>query len=81
MHLFRRQLAALAFAALCLTLATPSFAQAPHPFEFGMQTPGSPVAQDIEWLHNLVLVIITVTLILLGFRLIGRDFMLRRTVA
>jgi len=30
---------------------------------------------------GLVLVVITVTLILLGFRLMGRDFMLRRTVA
>ena len=29
---------------------------------------------------GLVLVVITVTLILLGFRLMGRDFMLRRTV-
>jgi iron(III) transport system permease protein len=30
---------------------------------------------------GLVLVVITVALILLGFRLMGRDFMLRRTVA
>ena len=30
---------------------------------------------------GLILVIITVTLILLGFRLMGRDFMLRRTAA
>jgi iron(III) transport system permease protein len=30
---------------------------------------------------GLVLVVITVALILVGFRLMGRDFMLRRTVA
>jgi hypothetical protein len=30
---------------------------------------------------GLVLVVITVVLILIGFRLLGRDFMLRRTAA
>ena len=32
-------------------------------------------------LTSMILVVITVALILVGFRLLGRDFMLRRTAA
>src|SRR5580692_115276 len=34
--------------------------QVPHDWQLGLQAPGSPVAVEIEWLHDIVLVIITV---------------------
>ncbi len=37
-----------------------AMAQMPHSWQFGMQTPGSPVEERIHSLHNLVMVIITV---------------------
>jgi cytochrome c oxidase subunit II len=76
MHFLRRHFVTFALAGIvCLSLVGPSFAQAPivrapHPYEFGMQTPGSPVAQDIEWLHNLVLVIITLITLFVGVLLV-----------
>ena len=34
--------------------------QVPHDWQLGLQAPGSPVAVEIEWLHDIVLVIITI---------------------
>ena len=48
----------------------PAFAQAPHPWEMGMQPAFSPVKEDIIWLHNLVLIIITLITLLVGALLI-----------
>jgi cytochrome c oxidase subunit 2 len=45
--------------ALAVT-AWPAAADQPRPWQIGMQPAASPVQADIEWLHNLVLVIITV---------------------
>ena len=60
MQFFRRHFITLALAtAVSLSFAGQSLAQMPHPWQIGMQPPGSPVAADIQWLHNLVLVIVT----------------------
>jgi len=40
-------------------LPVTAFAQIPRPWEMGMQPPGSPVALQIDKLHDLVLIIIT----------------------
>jgi cytochrome c oxidase subunit 2 len=37
-----------------------ALAQVPHDWQLGLQAPGSPVAVEIDWLHNIVLVIIAV---------------------
>ena len=37
-----------------------ALAQVPHNWQLGLQTAASPVAEEIEWLHNIVLVLITV---------------------
>jgi cytochrome c oxidase subunit 2 len=49
---------------------TPAHAQAPRPWEMGMQPGFSPVKQDIIALHNLVLTIITLITVLVGALLI-----------
>ena len=66
------------FAALTLMLMAPlvmpggggAFAQAPKPWEMGMQAAFSPIKQKIIDLHDLVLVIITVTTIFVGILLV-----------
>jgi cytochrome c oxidase subunit II len=55
---FIRRLLALGLAAVFAPVT--AFAQVPRPWEMGMQPPGSPVAVQIDRLHDLVLVIITV---------------------
>ena len=61
MHLFRRLGAALALmAGGAAGGAGQALAQAPRPWQIGMQTPASPVARDILALHSMVLWIITV---------------------
>ena len=60
MQLLRRPVAALTLAALgVLALAGPALADYPRPWQMGMQTPASPVAVQVEWLHDMVLFIIT----------------------
>ncbi len=61
MQLFRRLVAAVFLAVTlgALALAEPALADFPRTWQMGMQTPASPVAEQIVWLHNLVLVIIT----------------------
>jgi cytochrome c oxidase subunit 2 len=63
MHLPKRLSAALFFAMLSSLMglvSVPAQAQAPRPWEMGMQPAFSPMKQGIIDLHNLVLVIITV---------------------
>jgi cytochrome c oxidase subunit II len=62
------RLLALGLVLLALALCIdPAFATEPHPWEMGMQPPGSPVKHRIHDLHNLLLVIITViSLFVLG---------------
>jgi cytochrome c oxidase subunit 2 len=67
MQLLRRPVAALTFAVLgVLALAGPALADFPRPWQMGMQTPASPVAVQIEWLHNMVLIIITAICLFVG---------------
>jgi cytochrome c oxidase subunit 2 len=71
MQLLRRPVAALTLAALggvalAGFLAGPALADAPRPWQMGMQVPASPVAEQIDWLHNLVLFIITVICLFVG---------------
>jgi len=62
------RLLALGLVLLALALCMdPAFATEPHPWEMGMQPPGSPVKHRIHDLHNLLLVIITlISLFVLG---------------
>jgi len=61
MNFFRRLAAATAsFATGALAFAGNVHAQVPRPWQMWSQTPGSPVAEQIESLHLLVMVIITV---------------------
>ena len=63
MQLLRRLVAAVSLASLAvafLALFDPALADVPRNWQMGMQAPASPVATQIESLHNLVLVIITV---------------------
>jgi cytochrome c oxidase subunit 2 len=63
MQLIRRVFATLSLAAVTAGgFAAQAFAQvqAPHPWQMGMQTPGSPVEERVHSLHNLVMVIITI---------------------
>ena len=61
MHFLRRLFATvIAVAGVALGYVAPALAQVPRNWELGMQTPGSPVAAEIDWLHDIVLVIITV---------------------
>ncbi len=46
--------AVFSFAAVALT-STAAFAQQPHPWQFGLQAPATPVAEDLQFLHNIVL--------------------------
>ncbi len=60
-----------AMLAAAMTLAgAPAFAQAPVPWEMGMQKGFSPVKNEIIWLNDLVLVIITLITLLVGGLLI-----------
>jgi cytochrome c oxidase subunit 2 len=65
MHNLRRLLASytlrggIALAAM-LSFVLPAAAQAPAPWQMGMQAPGSPVAERLQSLHTLVMIIITV---------------------
>lgn len=57
----------LAFVPLAMLFAAaPSWAQAPRPWEIGMQPGFSPVKREIIWLHDLVLVIITLITLFVG---------------
>jgi cytochrome c oxidase subunit 2 len=62
-HLWRRLAATLSTAMAMAALTVPAMAQAPKPWEMGMQAAGSPVATAIHSLDSLVLAIITVTTI------------------
>jgi cytochrome c oxidase subunit 2 len=62
--------AAFSVAAFGLAAGVPAHAQAPKPWEMGMQPGFSPVKKDIIALHSLVLVIITLITLLVGVLLI-----------
>lgn len=64
----RAAMAALGIIGFALVaFAGPASAQAPAPWQLGMQTPSSPVKVRIEALHDLLLVIITIiTIFVLG---------------
>jgi cytochrome c oxidase subunit 2 len=67
MQLLRRPVAALTLATLgVLALAGPALADYPRPWQMGMQTPASPVAVQVEWLHDMVLFIITAICLFVG---------------
>lgn len=62
MQLIRRMVSAVFLAGLAIVLVgvfDPALADVPRNWQLGMQAPASPVASQIESLHNLVLVIIT----------------------
>ena len=69
MQIFRR-LARLSPGALALSalvaMAATAHAQQPTPWEMDMQPAGSPVKAEIIWLHDLVLVIITLITLFVG---------------
>ncbi len=46
--------AVFSFAAVALT-STAAFAQQPHPWQFGLQAPATPVAEDLQFMHDIVL--------------------------
>jgi cytochrome c oxidase subunit 2 len=77
MQYLRRLLASFALrgvtaiaAVLSSAFVMPASAQAPAPWQMGMQTPGSPVAAGIQSLHDLVLIIITlITIFVAGLLL------------
>ena len=76
MHLFRRLGAALALmAGGAAGGAGQALAQAPRPWQIGMQTPASPVARDILALHSMVLWIITVITLFVAARNRGETSM------
>jgi cytochrome c oxidase subunit 2 len=64
-----RVLAAIVPVAMWLA-GVPAHAQAPRPWEMGMQPGFSPVKKDIIALHNMVLIIITLITLLVGVLLI-----------
>lgn len=68
MHLPWRLVAAVSLAtAGALALGDPAFADVPRNWQMGLQAAASPVAERVESLHNLVLVIITlITLFVAG---------------
>jgi cytochrome c oxidase subunit 2 len=68
MQLIRRRMAAISSALLLMACAaTAALAQAPRPWEIGMQPGFSPVKRDIIAMHDLVLVIIAlITLFVAG---------------
>ncbi len=77
MHNLRRLIASFALrggialaALLSCVYALPAAAQAPAPWQMGMQSPGSPVAERLQSLHNLVLIIITVITIFVAALLV-----------
>src|SRR4051794_11912824 len=55
----RLLVAGLALGAAALFFASLAFANEPHPWQFGMQPPATPVKDRIHALHNELLVIIT----------------------
>jgi cytochrome c oxidase subunit 2 len=66
---FESAMAATIPVILALTGA-PAHAQAPEPWEMGMQKGFSPVKDEIIWLHDLVLVIITLITLFVGALLV-----------
>ena len=67
MQRYGRRFSALALALLAVLAAAPAaLAQAPRPWEMGMQPGFSPVKREIIWLHDLVLVIITLITLFVG---------------
>jgi len=71
MHLLRRLGAAFALVAGdAFCMMAQASAQAPAPWQVGMQTAGSPVAEKIQSLHTLVLWIITIITLFVGGLLI-----------
>jgi cytochrome c oxidase subunit 2 len=69
MHVFRRLFASF-MAIAAAALAAPALAQQPHNWQLGMQPPGSPVAAEINALHDLVLWIITAITLLVACLLV-----------
>ncbi len=67
MQRYERRFSALVLTLLTMMLAAPvAMAQAPRPWEMGMQPGFSPVKREIIWLHNLVLIIITLITLFVG---------------
>src|ERR1051326_3065975 len=73
MQFLRRRFAAwllTAIFALAGGMVSPAFAQAPRPWEMGMQPAFSPMKREIIDLHNLVLVLITLITLFVGVLLV-----------
>jgi cytochrome c oxidase subunit II len=70
MRFLKRPLAAWFVAMISALLAGPAMAQAPRPWEMGMQPAFSPMKREIIDLHNLVLVLITLITIFVGALLV-----------
>jgi cytochrome c oxidase subunit 2 len=70
MQLLRRFFATLLTSLIGGALAVPAMAQAPRNWQLGMQAPGSPVAQNLQNLHDLVFWIITVVTIFVAALLV-----------
>jgi cytochrome c oxidase subunit 2 len=67
MQRYGRRFSALALILLAAVTAAPAaMAQAPRPWEIGMQPAFSPVKREIIWLHDLVLIIITLITLFVG---------------
>jgi cytochrome c oxidase subunit 2 len=67
MQRFPRRLAALVLGLLtALAVAPVAMAQAPRPWEIGMQPAFSPVKREIIWLHDMVQIIITIITLFVG---------------
>jgi cytochrome c oxidase subunit 2 len=79
MHILGRVLAAVAVAALGTGLGVPeAWAQAPQPWQMGMQKPYSPTQELVESLHNGVLITITLITIFVGVLLLWVMFRYNR---
>ena len=74
-------LGVLAMVGLTAAVAAPALAQAPVPWEIGMQPGFSPVKDEIIGLHNLVLVIITLITLFVGALLVWVMYPLQRASA
>ncbi len=67
MQRYGRRFSAMAMTFLAALAGAPAaMAQAPRPWEMGMQPGFSPVKREIIWLHDLVLIIITLITLFVG---------------